>query len=588
MPNSKNNNKTKNTLSIKLKKAKKPWGGIMKTLGKIGLLITIVFSLNSYASSKDSDVEYIEGEYIVKFYEDINTLGLDQLQSIFSTTEVEKLSDNFVLIHRGEDFGKLQSFLLENDLIEYVEQNQRIRLLSYDIVSSRLPNDPSFDKLWGIDNAKNPKFDISAKEAWSLQIGSHKVTVGVMDTGIEASHPDLKDNMWFNEAEAQGTEGVDDDGNGYVDDVHGWNFINNTPDGTDDHGHGTHCAGTIGASGNNGLGVVGVNWQVSLMSLKFINKGGWGSTARAIRAIDYGIKMGAHVLSNSWSSKREGYSKALVDMIKKTKDAGILFVASAGNRYRSNNDKNPVYPAGYDIDNVISVGSMDAQGMVSAFSNVGKRAVHIFAPGSDILSTFLKGDYRVFSGTSMATPHVAGVAALLLAQNPDMSYREIKERLIQTATPVQAYKGLSVAGGLVNAHRALMDERNPISPNDSRFWKNYENVHIEVQPSDLEEKDKIVFVIPGPEDATRLAVRFSKLKLFSTSKVEVYALSKADGKEESQLVETFPWSLHRKTVSDGMEAKALKVVLHLPKKESPEFIKSRIKMSIDRIVYSTE
>ena len=566
-------------------------GFTMKVLGKIGLLITIVFGLNSYASSKDSDVEYIEGEYIVKFYEDIDTLSLDQLQSIFSTTEVEKLSDNFALIRRGEDFGKLQSLLLENDLIEYVEQNQRIRLLSHDTFSSLIPNDPDFDELWGIDNAKNPKFDISAKEAWSLQTGSHKVVVGVVDTGIEASHPDLKDNMWFNEAEAQGTEGVDDDGNGYVDDVHGWNFVNNTPDGVDNRGHGTHCAGTIGASGNNGLGVVGVNWQVSLMSLKFLGLGDSiagvrGSTAGVVGAIDYGIKMGAHVLSNSWGVVY--YSQVLFDMIEKAKDAGILFVAAAGNDYFNDNDRNPLYPAGYDIDNVVSVGSMDAQGRVSAFSNVGKRAVHIFAPGSNILSTALKGKYRVFSGTSMATPHVAGVAALLLAQNPDMSYREIKERLIQTATPVQAYKGLSVAGGLVNAHRALMDERNPISPNDSRFWKNYENVHIEVQPSDFEEKERVVFVVPAPENATRLAVRFSKLKLFSTSKVEVYALSKADGKEEGQLVETFPWSLHRKTVSDGMEAKALKVVLHLPKKENSRRIKRRIKMSIDRIVYSTE
>ena len=563
-------------------------GFTMKVLERIGLLITIAFCLNSYALSKSGDVEYIEGEYIVKFYEDIDTLGFEQLQSIFSTTEVEKLSDNFVLIHRGEDFGKLQSILLENDLIEYVEQNQRIRLLSHDTFSSLIPNDPGFDKLWGIDNAKNPTFDISAKEAWSLQTGSHKVIVGVVDTGIEASHPDLKDNMWFNEAEAQGKEGVDDDGNGYVDDVHGWNFINNTPDGTDDHGHGTHCAGTIGASGNNGLGVVGVNWQVSLMSLKFLNEGGGGSTAHAIRAIDYGIKMGAHVLSNSWGG-RGGYNKALFDMIQKTKDAGILFLAAAGNDYFNNNDRNPFYPAGYDIDNVVSVGSMDVQGKVSTFSNVGKRAVHVFAPGSNILSTVLKERYRSFSGTSMATPHVAGVAALLLAQNPDMSYREIRERLIQTATPVQTYKGLSVAGGLVNAHRALMDERNPISPNDSRFWKNYKNVHIEVQPSDLEEKERVVFVIPAPENATRLAVRFSELKLIEKSKVKVYALSKVDGEEEGQLVETFPWSLHRKTVSDGMEAKALKVVLHLPKKEKkPEFIVHKVKMSIDRIVYSTE
>ena len=323
------------------------------------------------------------------------------------------------------------------------------------------------------------------------------------------------------------------------------------------------------------------------MSLKFLNKSGSGTLAGAVKAIDYGTKMGAHVLSNSWGGG--GYSKALFDIIKKTKDAGVLFVAAAGNRYHSNNDKNPAYPASYDIDNVVSVGSMDAQGKVSTFSNVGKRTVHVFAPGSNILSTVLKGEYKAYSGTSMATPHVAGVAALLLAQNPDMSYGEIKERLIQTATPVKSYKGLSVAEGLVNAHRALMDERNSISPNDSRFWKNYKRVRIDVQPSDMEEKDKIVFVIPAPEDATRLAVRFSKLKLISKSKVEVYALSNVDGKEEGQLIEKFPWSLHRKTVSDGMKAKALKVVLHLPKKEKkPEFIVHKVKMSIDRIVYSTE
>jgi len=260
----------------------------------------------------------------------------------------------------------------------------------------------------------------------------------------------LKNNIWVNEAEQNGKAGVDDDNNGYVDDIHGYDFANKDGNPIDDHGHGTHCAGIIGAS-HNGIGVAGVMSNVKIVALKFLTGSGSGTTEDAILAIDYAIKAGVDVMSNSWGGGDE--SLALKDAILAANEAGIFFVAAAGNE-SNNNDTTASFPANYKIDNVISVGSMDGRGKRSSFSNYGANSVHVFAPGSNIYSTFKSNSYKSLSGTSMACPFVSGILGLLKSHDSYLSILEGKERLINnsvSSTDLQS----SVAKGWVDAFKAL-------------------------------------------------------------------------------------------------------------------------------------
>ena len=234
--------------------------------------------------------------------------------------------------------------------------------------------------------------------------------VAIIDTGIDYTHPDLAANIWTNPGEIAG-DGIDNDGNGYVDDVHGYDFVNNDGDPMDDHFHGTHTAGTVGAVGNNGVGVTGVNWQVKLMALKFLGASGSGSVSGAVSALEYAVTMGVRLSNNSWGGG--GYSQALYDAIKNSQVIGHVFVAAAGNS-GVNSDLQPAYPASYDLDNIISVAAIDSSDNLASFSNRGVVTVDLAAPGVAVLSTVLGGGYASYSGTSMATPHVTGAAALAL------------------------------------------------------------------------------------------------------------------------------------------------------------------------------
>jgi subtilisin family serine protease len=345
--------------------------------------------------------------------------------------------------------------------VEYVEQNFRYN------IDDVVPNDPYFNELWGLSNkgqGVNGKpgglngADINALKAWELSTGSDDIVVAVVDTGIDYDHNDLNSNMWVNENEIP-DNGIDDDNNGVVDDIYGYNAVDDSGDPFDDNGHGTHCAGTIGATGDNNEGVVGVNWKVKLMALKFLSGDGSGSLNNALEAIDYALEMkkrgvNIRVLSNSWGGG--DYSRALHDAIKAANDAGIIFVAAAGNS-SLDTDKYPHYPSAYDVDNVVAVAAINNQDSLAGFSNYGAKTVDVAAPGVDVYSTVPKniGDYEFFSGTSMATPHVAGVAALILSRNPNMSPKDIAERLIKTATPVAALKGKVVSGGRVDVFGAM-------------------------------------------------------------------------------------------------------------------------------------
>ena len=349
------------------------------------------------------------------------------------------------------------------------------------------PKDPEFLKLWGLNNigqsAPNglegkAEADLQLLEAWQTTKGSRDVVVGVIDTGIDYKHPDLKDNIWVNEAERDGVAGVDDDGNGYVDDFHGWDFVSagrtampqdfpGDNDPMDDQGHGTHCAGTIGAVGNNHIGVTGVNWQVSLMALKFLSKEGSGSSLDAYRAIRYGVENGADVLSNSWGGG--GRSKLVERAVRMAEEKGVLFIAAAGNS-TANNDLVDNFPSNYDGDHVISVGATDNMDAMAYFTSYGQDTVDVFAPGVNILSTVPTAlangaPYETFSGTSMATPHVAGVAALLLAHDESLrgNATEVRSRLIATSDMKPGLVGKSLSNGRLNARRALANERSEIA-----------------------------------------------------------------------------------------------------------------------------
>lgn len=347
------------------------------------------------------------------------------------------------------------ALLKSHQAIEYVEPDYRVSIAS-------APNDPRFDELWGLNNegqtGGTADADIDAVEAWTISTGSRDVVVGVIDTGIDYSHSDLASNMWVNTSEIAG-DGIDNDGNGFIDDIHGINAITDSGDPMDDEGHGTHVSGTIGASGNNSVGVVGVNHEVSLVGCKFLDAAGNGSTSDAIKCIDYmvGLKnsgVNLRVLNNSWGGG--GYSQALADAIDSSEAADLLFVAAAGND-TIDNDVNPHYPSNYENASVLSVASTNQTDDISWFSHYGLTSVDMGAPGTAILSTTPGESYASYSGTSMATPHVAGAAALVLSVNPELSTQELKELLMSSGDANAALQGVTVAGTRLNVNQALID-----------------------------------------------------------------------------------------------------------------------------------
>jgi len=331
-----------------------------------------------------------------------------------------------------------------------------------------LPNDPKFSELWGM-NTSGP-VDINAPEAWNYNTGSDSMIIGVIDTGIDYNHPDLRDNIWTNPGEIPGN-GIDDDNNGYVDDIHGINAINGTGDPMDDVGHGTHCAGTIGAKGNNSIGVVGVAWNVKMIAVKFLGPNG-GSLMDAIESVQYlnalrhkDIRVRAS--NNSWGGG--GYYQQLSDAIRNegpgiSTDEKIMFIAAAGNN-GSNNDSVAFYPANYNLGNVISVGAINSSGSMPSWSNYGATTVDLVAPGEGIVSTYLSwaGSYYTMSGTSMATPHVTGTIALLLTRFPGMTYIQIADTIKMCGIPLTSLYGRVASGRTLDAWSVVENNCYPYS-----------------------------------------------------------------------------------------------------------------------------
>jgi thermitase len=447
---------------------------------KLGLaVLTVGFSVQAFSmvSSGPQSIEakFVPGELLVKLKK-----GESLSKSFFTSHGVtirEEIPSKSGLLLRVEtdgtkSLGMLVSKIAENSSVKFAEPNY-----IYSIKNS--PNDPRFEELWGLNNtgANDPSrtpgtegADISAFRAWDIEKGSKQIKIAVIDTGVEYTHPDLAANMWRNEAELNGEEGVDDDGNGYVDDIYGWDFANNDNDPIDGHSHGTHCAGTIGAVHDNGVGVAGVMSDVSIVAIKFLSDGGSGTTADAVKAIQYATSLDVDLMSNSWGGG--GFSQALYDAIEEASNAGIVFTAAAGNS-SSNNDQRPHYPSNYELPNVVSVAAHTAQDTLASFSCYGAETVHVAAPGHKILSTVKNGGYSVYSGTSMATPHVSGAIGLLLSKEGRLDHEELRERLMGTSEPIRAYRRKTISGGRLNAYNLLTNTRPSRNEPDPTKWEEY-------------------------------------------------------------------------------------------------------------------
>jgi len=374
--------------------------------------------------------------------------------------------------------------------------------------ASIIPNDASFGSLWGMHNTGQSggvvDADIDAPEAWDTARGTGTTAVGVIDSGIDYRHPDLYRNIWINQAEipttirnvltdtdadtlitfydlnqsinigpgkitdlnangyidggdllnnASGWEvGGDNGGNGYIDDLIGWDFVSNDNDPMDDNNHGTHCAGTIGAMGNNGVGVAGVAWRTRMAALKFLGASGSGAISGATAAVNYANSAGIRITSNSWGGG--GFSQTMFNAINNHRANGGVFIAAAGNS-TSNNDTTASYPSNYNVDNVVAVAATTRTDAISSFSSYGLTTVDLGAPGSSILSTTPNNTYSTFSGTSMATPHVSGVIAVVWDANPTFTYSQVIARILQTTRPITALSGRTVTGGVANLQAAL-------------------------------------------------------------------------------------------------------------------------------------
>ncbi len=430
---------------------------------------------DSFATSQEAEArgalgqQHVANQVLVKFKagasESAKAAVLARIsgkvQERILTKAMERFGDKegLTLVHTPLAALEALSKLKGSAEIEYAEPN-------FIYTHSATSSDPYYTNgsLWGLyGDGTSPanQYGSQAGEAWAAgNTGAASVVVGIIDEGIQYSHPDLAKNIWTNPYDP--VDGVDNDGNGYVDDTHGWDFDGNNNEvydggsrgSLDDHG--THVAGTIGGV-NNGSGVVGVSWDVTMISCKFLGRRG-GTTANAVKAVDYLTDLknrhGMNIVAsnNSWGGG--GFSQALYDAIARAQAKDILFVAAAGNGgsdgVGDDNDAVASYPSNYTLDNIIAVASITSSGAKSSFSNYGATTVDIGAPGSGIYSTTAYNSYSSYSGTSMATPHVTGGVALYAASNPGASAATIKNAILSSAVPTASLSGKCVTGGRLN------------------------------------------------------------------------------------------------------------------------------------------
>jgi len=472
------------------------------------VFLSIVYLYLCTSLTGASNIEYVPGELLVRFAPklDATQLNIEEKSQILSCLTGVTIKHSFKIVPglvlikvpqhcKVEDAMKT---LNRTNGIVHAHPNYKVR------VASIFPDDSNFNQQWALHNtgqthpvdcggttSGTPDADIDAPQAWDIHTGSGDIIVAVLDSGVNYNHPDLAANMWINPGEdhpplgivgPEDFDGVNDDGNTdgdgnpLIDDIYGYDFCNNDGDPNDDCWHGTHCAGIIGAIGNNNTGVTGVCWNVKIMALKFLNQTGLGDSAGAIDCIEYAVEMGAKVLSNSYGGMP--YDPDLEAAIENAGAAGVLFVASAGNS-GSNNDSTPFYPASYSCNNIIAVMATDHNDEASVYSkrpypwnwatNYGANFVDLAAPSPDILSTLptyqtpsmtsygLSTYYGASSGTSAATPHVAGACALIWSVNPTLTHLQVKQIILDTVDRLEGLDGLCVTGGRLNLYNAILE-----------------------------------------------------------------------------------------------------------------------------------
>ena len=388
--------------------------------------------------------EMVADHVLVHLSEEALPDALDELCQQYGATVERVLSDGRTLVIRlaGPSLDAV------SEAIAYFEQAAGdVAYVEPDYIRhlSKTPNDTQYGELWGM-------VKISAPAAWDISTGNSAAIVAVLDTGMDMDHPDLMGNLWSNSDEIPG-DNIDNDGNGYVDDVNGWDFVTADKDPNDSDGHGTHCAGTIGAVGNNASQVAGVCWKASIMPLRVGTEAGLADSD-IVEGIRYAARNGAKVLSNSYGGP--GFSQTMFDAISTANNYGCIFVAAAGND-ASNNDLYPEYPAGYELPNVISVAATDEDDNLATFSNYGATSVDVAAPGVNIVSTWPGGGTDSLDGTSMACPHVAGALTLYASVDPGINPAEARQLLLQSADPVQGLTGKVVCGGRLNLQQLLAE-----------------------------------------------------------------------------------------------------------------------------------
>ena len=396
----------------------------------------------------------VSGDAISKIAARLNDRVEDEIESVSGLVAIDDL-DNLQAEAIADEYRALPE-------VEYAEPSYEISLNHDGGGFKHLhPNDVRFSEQWALDNDGRNEgkegADVGALRAWVVTTGDDDIVVAVLDSGVDYTHSDLQNNIWVR---PDNIKQYEDRHLGLIEDLHGYNAVENTGDPMDENGHGTHCAGIIGAEGGNEIGISGVNWKVKIMPLKFMNAGGFGTSKDAIEAINYVIDrkragVNVRVISASWGTSMP--SRALEEAIRKAHEAGILFVAASGND-GANTDHFPQYPAGYDLGNLISVAALNRKDELASFSNYGAKRVHLAAPGANILSTWLGDDYEEHSGTSMATPMVSGIAALVLSKRPQLSVDELRSTLLKSVDKIPHLDGKVSTGGRISAARAVAAE----------------------------------------------------------------------------------------------------------------------------------
>jgi len=409
------------------------------------VVLSVVLAGRALASDEAPSVP---GQLIVRFKAGISKSGIEAVNQTLgaNASPVTPADPQLYVIDLPQGMDNVAGLSTFNGLesVEYAEEN-----FIYQPVA--IPNDPLFSQLYGLNR-------ISAPAAWDITTGDPTIVIADTDTGADYNHVDLAANVWVNQGEIC-DNGIDDDGNGYVDDCIGWDFFNNNNNPIDSNGHGTNTAGIMGAVGNNGIGVTGVMWNAQIMLLKMGN-GSFPVTA-IVPAIDYAWQNGARVINASWGGR--GFSTATQSAIQRAADAGVLFVTAAGNN-GTDNDVIPTYPANYNVPNIISVANtnqVDALRTGSTPSNWGANTVHLAAPGTGILSTFPGNRYVAYVGTSQAAPHVAATAGLVLSVNPFLGYSDVKDIILNSVDPIPSLQDRLITGGRLNANAALQLTPSP-------------------------------------------------------------------------------------------------------------------------------